>query len=847
MARKFFVLSRQLHLPLKCLKSLSLSLLTALLIAVFQPALAAPTNPAQQAQALLDQGKQQLAQGNAATALKSWKRAAALYRNLGDSQGVTGILVNQSAALQAMGEYRRACTTLTEALELEAEICPSPLRSSPPLERVKDLVERTLAQQPPTSLQVLGLRNLGEVYRQLSQPENSEMVLQQALEIAARVNPPLDTSGLYLNLGNTYKTFASRARGQYSNLDALGGEQAQTIQRIEEASNKALEHYQQAAASPSLAISLAAQLNRLSLLADLHQWIASQASYSILALQALDQVIQPQIWPLVQQLQTADFSRLPPVERVNSSVSFADSLFRLSQDKAFAQAAPLAIESAQTAMKTGKALGNRRIQSAAAGILGQAYKAQGDPAQARQQFAAALGWAQSAQAWDLAYQWQAELGRLLQEARNLPGAIGYYLKAVASLEQVRGGLLAFDPEYQFSFKEKVEPIYQQYMQLLFDAPNPNYQEILRVNEQLRLAELENYLQCGRLNLISATQLQGPRPTFIYVLNLGNHFEELVLSTDGTIHRHTPDSTVLADNAALFLTHLSDTNLKNIPESAYWPFAQALYEQLIAPIKSFLPPSGTLVFSLDTALQGIPMELLHDGQSYLLEDYSIALTLGSQIRPPQPLAPRNLKVLLAGLSQESPSFQLPQVPPGLQPLPAVQAEINQIQAVAARDRELLNQAFTRQRFQTLLESGSFPVVHVATHGQFSSDPEQTLLLAWDQPITVSQFNALLNSRPGSQLDLELLTLSACETAQGDKRSALGLAGVAVQSGARSTLASLWLVDEVSTAELMAEFYENLKDGITKAEAKRQAQLSLMRNPQTSNPYLWAAFVLVGSWL
>lgn len=863
MARQYLVLSRQLHLPLKRLKTLSISLLTALLIAVFQPALAAPTTPAQQAQALLEKGEQQLAQGSPATALKSWQRTAAIYRNLGDSEGVTGSLINQSGALQAMGQHRRACKTLSEALDLEEAICPSPLQASLPPERVKDIVARwsttghrpSLAQYSPTALQVLGLRNLGEVYRQLSQPEYSEVVLQQGLEIASRLNPPPDISGLRLNLANTYKTFASRARGQYSNLDAVGGEQAKTIQRIEEASNKALDLYRQAATSPNPITALSAQLNRLSFLVDLNQWVASQASYSILALQALEQVIQPQIWPLVQHLHQAGFSRLPPVERANSSISMADSLFRLSQDQAFAQAEPLIIEYAQAALQTGKSLGNRRIQSAAAGILGQAYKAQEKAPQARQQFVAAMGWAKSVKAWDLAYQWQAELGRLSQEAGNLPGAIRYYRNAVASLEQVRGGLLAFDPEYQFSFKEKVEPIYQQYMRRLFDAQSPNYFEILRVNEQLRQAELENYLQCGRLNLISATELQSDRPTFIYVLNLGDglrptgghRFEELVLFPDGTIHRHTPDPTILSDNAALFLTHLSDPNLAEISEAAYRPFAQALYEQLISPIKPFLPPSGTLVFSLDTALQGIPMEMLHDGQSYLLENYSIALTLGSQIRPPQMLAPRNLKVLLAGLSQEGPSFELPQVPPGLQPLPAVQGEINQIQTVAARGKELLNQAFTRQRFQTLLESGSFPVVHVATHGQFSSNPEQTMLLAWDQPITVSQFDTLLNSRPGSQLNLELLTLSACETAQGDRRSALGLAGVAVRAGSRSTLASLWLVDEASTAELMAQFYKNLKAGMTKAEAKRQAQLTLMHNPQTANPYLWAAFVLVGGWL
>jgi CHAT domain-containing protein len=94
---------------------------------------------------------------------------------------------------------------------------------------------------------------------------------------------------------------------------------------------------------------------------------------------------------------------------------------------------------------------------------------------------------------------------------------------------------------------------------------------------------------------------------------------------------------------------------------------------------------------------------------------------------------------------------------------------------------------------------------------------------------------------------LLVLSACQTAKGDKRSALGIAGVAVQAGARSTLASLWLVEAKSTAQLMGEFYQGLSHGMSKAEALRQAQLNLLSQPKFQHPYFWSPFVLVGSWL
>lgn len=162
--------------------------------------------------------------------------------------------------------------------------------------------------------------------------------------------------------------------------------------------------------------------------------------------------------------------------------------------------------------------------------------------------------------------------------------------------------------------------------------------------------------------------------------------------------------------------------------------------------------------------------------------------------------------------------------------------------------LLDQSFTNRAFQNQIGSTPSVIVHLATHGQFSSNAENTFILTWDGRINVKQLDQLLRSREGNNKPIELLVLSACQTATGDRRAALGMAGVAVRSGARSTLASLWSVSDRSTASLMIEFYRQLsKPGITRAEALRRAQVDLLHQNDYTSPYYWAPFVLLGNWL
>ncbi|HAJ58132.1 MAG TPA: hypothetical protein DCP31_01710, partial [Cyanobacteria bacterium UBA8543] len=249
---------------------------------------------------------------------------------------------------------------------------------------------------------------------------------------------------------------------------------------------------------------------------------------------------------------------------------------------------------------------------------------------------------------------------------------------------------------------------------------------------------------------------------------------------------------------------------------------------------------TLVFVLDAPLLNLPMAVLHDGQKFLVEKYAIAQTPGLQLFDSKPLVRGKMTALKAGLSEASQGFPA---------LDNVKQELEEISKQVSGE-VLLNKEFTTTAIQRAIDSVPFPIIHLATHGQFGSDPKSTFILTSDGQLQVDQLKDLLQGREASRKNaIELLVLSACQTATGDERAALGLAGVAVKAGARSTLATLWVVDDKATADLMIQFYKELKDTkVSKAEALRRAQLKLIeRGGNYKSPYYWAPFVLVGNWL
>jgi len=186
---------------------------------------------------------------------------------------------------------------------------------------------------------------------------------------------------------------------------------------------------------------------------------------------------------------------------------------------------------------------------------------------------------------------------------------------------------------------------------------------------------------------------------------------------------------------------------------------------------------------------------------------------------------------------------------------------------------LNQAFTRENLRSRQWDEPYRIIHLATHAEFKSGaPGNSYIQLWgDDRLRLDQLRELGWDDPA----VDLLVLSACETALGDENAELGFAGLAVQAGVKSALASLWYVSDEGTLALMAEFYNHLSQATVKAEALREAQLAMLRGrvtiedgelrgtdirgggiqlPNTlanldsedlSHPYYWAGFTLIGS--
>lgn len=756
-----------------------------------------PNNPFILAQVLNTQGSLQLALGKAEAALDTWKQAEHAYQSAGDEVGVIGTQINQAQALQTLGLYRRAKTNLEQ-------------------------VNQKLQTQPDSLLKAAGLRSLGVALQVVGDLQKSQEVLEQSLAIQERLHSAGDTSATLFSLGNTH-----RALQDYP---------------------KAKKLYQKAAKKATNPLSqLEAQLNQLSLLVQTEQWQAAQA-----------------LLPTIQR----NLTQLPPSRSaVYAQVNLAESLMKLSALTGKVERSPNPQPSSTAltdmaqllakAVQQARMLKDSRAESYALGELAHLYEYTRNFPEAQKLTQDALNLAQAINASDITYRWQWQLGRIHKHQGELKGgltqphtvqALAAYTEAVKALQSLRSDLVAINPDVQFSFRESVEPIYRELVELLLQSlpeqdqvsRQENLKQARQVIESLQLAELDNFFREACLDS-KPEQIDRVDPTaaVIYPIILSDHFA-VILSRPGQPLSYYQTQLRQSEVEGILEQFLQSLN-RSFSNKQRLRFAQQVYDWLIRPAEAQLAESGvkTLVFVLDGSLRNLPMAALHDGKQYLVENYSIALSQGLQLLEPRSLARNRLTALTGGLTEARQGFAA---------LPGVKSELQQISS-EVRSEVLLNQEFTQKRLETKISELPFPVIHLATHAQFSSKAEDTFLLTWDGRIKVKDFDELLQSRERqNQNPIELLVLSACQTAAGDKRATLGLAGLAVRSGARSTLATLWSVSDESTAEFMAEFYRELfQTQVSKAEAVRQSQLILLKKSKYEHPYYWAPFVLVGNWL
>lgn len=487
------------------------------------------------------------------------------------------------------------------------------------------------------------------------------------------------------------------------------------------------------------------------------------------------------------------------------------------------------IKTLEWANSVAKNIGDFRAQSFALGALGNIYEL-------NSQFDKALKTTLSAQEaaqlnGDSLYRWQWQAGRIHKATGNPQKAIAAYKSAIATLQSIRSDIVAASSDLQFDVRDEVEPVYRELMALLLDKGQVS--EALGILDLLKLTELQDFFgdEC-----LEVTQ---PTSTFENIAKSNNEVlvYSIILEEKTYIVLRLPNGKLKSYPVALTAKQVQSEveqfrfALEDPGKADYFKLSQKLYNLLIRPLEADLAGAkpSALVFINDGILRNIPMAALHDGNDFLIEKYPMYTALGFEVKHKQQ-PQKAQKVLIFGLTVEIPPFA---------ELPNVNNETQIIQDILGGDR-YLNENFTLSNLQNEVQKENYPIIHIATHGKFSGTVESTFLQAFDEQIFLREFEEAIRKSKNS---IELLTLSACQTAAGDNRSTLGLAGVAVRNGVENVLASLWFINDANTVPLIKEFYNQLsQSNITKAEALRNAQMKLIAN---SHPAVWSAFVLVSN--
>jgi CHAT domain-containing protein len=660
-----------------------------------------------------------------------------------------------------------------------------------------EAIVRELDKLPDTEMKISGLRALGLALANTGDVTSGD-VLQRSLLIAQKLNSQSDMSATLLSLGR--------------------------LSVADEDFENALNYFEQAERSTTNPTEqLQSRLSQLQLLIEQGQ---SEDSGKLAI--AISRQIQAQL----QDLE-------PSRTSLYTAINFVATLNDLENPSQLVASRDLAALMSKV-VKSARQIQDASAEAYALNQWGQLYERTQQFAEAQTVTEKSLQIARNLQADNIISQSAWQMGRIAKQQNQRSQAITYYQEAVKSLQAIRADLIAVNQDLQFSYRESVEPVYRELVELLVEG-NPGQTELLQARdliESLQVAELDNFFREACLDKARQIDQFDPTATVVYPIILPDRLA-VILSTAGQpLRYYSVTQPQVQTDAAIAAMYRSLSPVADSRERL--KLSQQLYDWLIRPAASdqAFKDTKTLVFVLDGRLRNIPMSALHDGKQYLIEKYAVTLSPGLQLMASRSVQASQSQAIIAGISDSRAGFAA---------LPGVETEVKTI-AQAVASSTLLNQAFTGEALAEKIKNSNADIVHLATHGQFSSRLEDTFLLTWDGRVNVKELSEYLRSREGQKAKtVELLVLSACDTATGDDRAALGLAGLAVKSGARSTIATLWPVKDKAAALLMTQFYDNLKqNNSNKAEALRQAQLHLLQKTDFREPFFWSGVVLVGNW-
>lgn len=733
---------------------------------------------------LIDTGQQYFNDGQYADALDAWNSALEEYRLKNDKRGQARVLMYKANAYLSMGQGYKAINTLKSALGLADESG-----------------DKRLAAQVAGSL--------GTAYLLANRVDEARTLLEKAAAAERADGRPGSAAVTGNNLGSL---LASQGES-----DAAIAVFQQAISDAKAAGNAALA----AKGRVNIARVLVESKREKEALVELDR-VTSEAK----ALPASHDkaYVQISIGRLYAQLVGS-----PGVE--------TDNL----EQRAF--------QALNEAAAVAKSVDDDRGMSFAYGYLGALYEQEGRAEDAMKYTNMALQRLQQIEAPEIRYRWEWQEARLLQAEGNADAAINAYQRAVSDLQSIRPELMAGYMGRRGDFREETGQLYLGLADLLLKraathagtpAGEADLREVRATVELLKGAELADYFQddCVAALKAKTTGIDslGEHTVAIYPIILPDRLEILVSLPDGMKRYSVPVGAAELNEGVNSFRALLEKRTTN----QYRRGAMKIHAWLIQPLEKDLQAQNidTLVFVPDGALRTIPLAALYDGEDFLVARYAVATIPGLTLTDPRPLPREDIQLLAAGLTD---SVQ------GFPPLPNVGPEIEQIHALYD-GMVLENTRFTLANFEKDLGEKPYSIVHVASHGKFQKEASDTFLLTYDGKLSMDTLQGNMASTTYRDQPVELLTLSACQTAVGDDKAALGLGGVAVKAGARSALATLWYINDQASSILITDFYGDLKKpGVSKAKALQQAQLKLLKDHRYDHPSYWSPFLLIGNWL
>ena len=762
----------------------------------------ASMTPAQE----MRQGTAQFQQGAFAQAATHWMNAAREYEERGQAKLQCQALINVAHALRQEGQIRRAQTTLQAALTLSEQTGE------------RGLTATILAQ-------------LGNTFHVLGKDEPATEHLTKALTLAREENKPVLVAGILNDLGN-----ALTARRQF----------AEAIDVYAESRTRAVETKQQAlAATAQLNGAMALLQNRQ--LGEAHRHL-DQAWSDMRSLgdgQAKTAGLL-NIGLGYQELfaaMTGKAGAAGKADAVKGRVTEAVA--------ATGSAAGLLRQSADAFTAAGEAagrVGDARGQSYAWGYLGELREREHRHPEALEYSRKATFAAQKVHAPESLYRWQWQTARLLRAEGKEEEALTAYQRAVTLLKPIHYEYSVGNQGRYHSYYESVAPLFAEYEDVLLrraaaaKTPDQNEQLLVKVKETIevsRAAELQDYFQDDCVATVATHRGAGslaPDTAVIYPIAFPDRLELLLETANGLKQVRVPvTGDKLTNEIRSFRRLIQDSQSQN-----YLASAQTLHGWLIAPIQQDLQGAGvhTLVMVAEGSLRTIPMGALHDGRHFLVDSLAVAVTPSLALTDMSPTQRRKGGLLSVGLTESVEGQSAPRY---------AESEVQAIRTMYG-GKLLMNKQFSSPALEEEIKDQGLGIVHVASHTVVGAEARESFVLAHDGKITMDRLSQLVGLQQYREQPLDLLTLSSCEIAAEDDRAALGLTGVAVKTGARTALASLWTSDDETTTELVSEFYRQLQDpAVSKAVALQRAQQKILAQRGHNHPSFWSAFLLINNWM